>query len=332
MIGTSPFTALATPGSRARLGAIASSCRPPWLETIRARTPCATASRASSGWVTPLRMRGSRVTDRSQSMSPQSRSGFNSILRGLRGAHMSAVQALGEVEEPVPQVPLMTPEDGRVDRHGDPAAARRLRAPHQVGREAAVRLDVELKPEATRFRIRSGGDLLDGGRGGHADDHEELRIPGGPRGGALPVRMGQPMEGRRRDEDGHVERDTQEFGRQVVLESPPQDTRPQHDSLERRAVGPERDLVLRAPRDVVVMRAREFPPGLVLKVLQRGPLHRTGPRAIIPGFATPACCGWPVRARRAAKNLSSGPTWAGPLHSFSRFSATWCSASSVPRE
>jgi hypothetical protein len=79
--------------------------------------------------------------------------------------------------------------------------------------------------------------------------------------------MGQPMEGRRRDEDGHVERDTQELGRQVALESPPQDTRPQHDPLERRAVGPERDLVLRASCDVVVMRAREFPPGLVLKVL-----------------------------------------------------------------
>src|SRR5262249_58314699 len=99
---------------------------------------------------------------------------------GLRGAHMSAVQALGEVEEPVPQVPLMTPEDGRIDRHDESAAARRLRAPYQVGREPAVRLDVELKPEATRLRTRGGGDLLDGGRGGHADDHEELRIPGGP--------------------------------------------------------------------------------------------------------------------------------------------------------
>ena len=194
------------------MAATPSSWRPPWLETITPAAPRSAASTASSAVITPLTRTGRLESETSASRSAQPSAGstrredVGDADRPLGPGRLGDARhaELGRQLEAAPQVPLPPPRARGVhgQRHG--AEPRLDRFGEQRPGHAPVAEAVELEPKP---RVgRRGRHLARPGRGQGRQAHHRPRARRRPRHPGLPVRMREPLEGDRGDQDRHRHR------------------------------------------------------------------------------------------------------------------------------
>ena len=262
-----------------------------------ASTPCSTASRASSGCSDALERDRQRRRCRAASRcAPSERSGENTTSRRRRGpsplAHVLAAQPLGEVEEPVAQIPLPAAEGRGVRAHDQRGATGGLSAPDDGLGEVEVGLDVELEPRPVG-RSR-GRDLLDRHGRRHAGDHDRS---GGAAARAVarsPSGCASRWKAVGATRTGIEARRAEQRDAEVAAAAAAQHARDQADARERRLVRAQRDLVFRPAGEEVVHGGVETFARFLLEFTQRA----------VP--ASVAC------QPTAPKNAWSGSRCAGP--------------------
>ena len=204
-------------------------------------------------------------------------------------------------------------------------AAGGLGAPDDGRGEAEVGLDVELEPQREavgRPVARGRNDLLDRHGGRHA---AIMTVPAAAQARAVarsPSGCARRWKAVGATSTGIASRAAEQRDPELGSAAAAQHARDQADARERRLVGAQRDLVVRpAGEEVVHGRGRGVrapPPRSARSESER--MHRS---LAVHG-------GLPRRvASSRSKNARSGSRCTAPVHSFSRFSVTWCSATSV---
>jgi hypothetical protein len=144
---------------------------------------------------------------------------------------------------------VLRPRDRRIDGEHERLAAGAFRSRNDLAREAAVALQVDLKPERCG---RRGGDLLDGHRGAAADHEDRLRVRGAARGLGLALRMQELVIRGRREEDRVRQLLAEERAARAQARDVGQDVRAQLVRVERLRVPAQRHFVGGAGGDVLV--------------------------------------------------------------------------------
>ena len=177
----------------------------------------------------------------------------------------------GRQAEAVPHVPLPPSEQRRVDGEHQRAAAGGLGPPHQPLGGPAVAVDVELEPD----RPGGGGHhLLDPRRGERREDHHRPRRSGRPGGRQLPLGSREAVERGGRDEHRHRDRLAEHGGRQIAAGDVHQHPVGDDDAVVGGAVLAQGDLVVSAPRVVVIGLPRELLAGDRLELEEVERFHR----------------------------------------------------------
>lgn len=176
---------------------------------------------------------------------------------GERVAHVHAKVGrleLGGHMKTVEEIALAPPEDGGVHREHQPGAPCTLGAPHEVGRDTTVAVDVQLKPEEPRGCCAHS---FDGAVGERGQDHAATAGTRGSRRGHFALGGGHLLKGHRGDDHRPIQGVASHLHGQRPVGHIAKDAVAHLNIIPRGARGTEQDLVVGATGVVVVDHARQ---------------------------------------------------------------------------